>query len=296
MDASTVTVAVWNIEADGGRSGEHRHAAIDLLASLKPDVFLQQEAKYSRERGEQLKYITEKQLRLRGFLSSPNPFIDADIATSLYLRPEMFQVVKQKPCAKTWYLHPCHVQAQLGDCPIPLNLASFHMCFFDAGTRLTEAGWLTTLAQPGMVTIAAGDTNSYPHRLEPISLPVWEKVTDRAHMVHRTVMDSSGIRRSDTGPDHALIDAEYVDLARHAADHLGSDGAGALAATAGFRKPQQGGPQRIDRGYAAGGAATALEHVEVIEHKDFDHALLLYRFNRTRLERMLTPSPRTATS
>ncbi|WP_405576154.1 hypothetical protein [Streptomyces sp. NBC_01092] len=38
--------------------------------------------------------------------------------------------------------------------------------------------------------------------------------------------------------------------------------------------------------------ASALEHVEVVDNEDTreasDHALLIYRFHRTRLERVLT--------
>ncbi|WP_055469037.1 endonuclease/exonuclease/phosphatase family protein [Streptomyces ardesiacus] len=291
MDASTVTVAVWNIQADGGRDSEHRDFALDILAALEPDVVLQQEAKYSRERGRRLMHAAESRLELRGFLSAPNPQVDADIATAIYLRPGLFHVAEQKPRAKPWWLHPCHVQARLGECPVPLNFVSFHMCFFDATQRLTEAGWLTTLAEPGIATMVAGDTNSYPRRPEPLPLPDWETVTDRAHMVHRTYVDSVGRRHSDTRPDGALVDAGYVDLARHAADSLGANGA--LAATAGINKPHQGGPQRIDRGYAAGGVESALEHVEVIDNEEIrsvtDHALVLYRYHRSRMERVLTP-------
>ncbi|MBM7167153.1 hypothetical protein JQK87_01685 [Streptomyces sp. G44] len=144
-----------------------------------------------------------------------------------------------------------------------------------------------------MVTIAAGDTNSYPQRSEPIALPDWENVTDRAHMVQRTYLDVNGRRHSDTRPDGTLIDAGYVDLARYAADHLDGIGAqDALAPTAGFTKPSQGGAQRIDRGYGAGGAASALEHVEVIDNENTravtDHALLFYRFHLARLEAVVT--------
>ncbi|GHC76997.1 endonuclease/exonuclease/phosphatase family protein [Streptomyces flavofungini] len=291
MDVSTITVVVWNIEADGGRNGERRDVAFDVLAELNPDVVLQQEAKHSRERGGRLLHAAEKRLGLRGFLAAPNPAVDADISTAVYLRPGMFHVAEQKPRAKPWWLHPCHVRAHLGDCPVPLNLVSFHMCSFDADQRLTEAGWMTTLAGPGMVTIAAGDTNSYPRRCEPIALPTWDHVTDRAHMVQRTYVDTEGIRRTDTRPDGVLNDAGYVDLARHGADHIDGVGAAALAATAGFDKPHQGGPQRIDRRYAVGGAAAALEHVEVIDNADVraasDHALVAFRFHRTRLERVL---------
>ncbi|MCX4677634.1 endonuclease/exonuclease/phosphatase family protein [Streptomyces sp. NBC_01433] len=296
MDASTVDVAVWNIEADGGRNGERRDFALDILAALKPDVVLQQEAKHSRERGGRLLHSAEKRLNLRGFLSAPNPDVDADIATAVYLRPDMFHIAEQKPRAKPWWLHPCHVKTQLGDCPVPLNFVSFHMCFFDADQRLTEARWLTTLAQDA--TIGAGDTNSFPRCSERIALPNWATVSDRAHMVHRTYVDSQGGRHSDTRPDGALIDAGYVDLARHAADHLGSNGKKALDATASFTNARQGGPQRIDRGYAAGGLEAALEHVEVIDNEDTraasDHALLLFRFNRGRLERLLTPGDEAA--
>ncbi|WP_328373280.1 endonuclease/exonuclease/phosphatase family protein (plasmid) [Streptomyces sp. NBC_00445] len=293
MDASTVDVAVWNIEGDGGRNGEHRDLALDILSELGdggPDVLLQQEAKFSRERGSQLMHTTEQRLKLRGFLSAPNPDADADIATAVYVRPDMFRVDEARPRAKPWWLHPCHVVVRLGKCPVPLNLISFHMCCFDANQRLTEASWLAMHAQQGMVTLAAGDTNSYPRNPERLALPEWDKVTDRAHMVHRTYLDANGHRRSDTGPDTALTDAGYQDLARYAADHLGQPDA--LAATAGQNRPDQGGPQRIDRPYGAGGLAAALVRVEVIDNEDTrtvsDHALLLLRFNLARLERVLT--------
>jgi exonuclease III len=289
MDARTVDVAVWNIEADGGRNGERRDLALDILAEHNPDVVLQQEAKHSRERGGLLLHATEKRLKLRGFLAAPNPYVDADIATAVYVRPEMFQVAEARPRAKPWWLHPCHVVARLDNCPVPLNLISFHMCCFDANQRLTEACWLAMQAGPGMVTLAAGYTNSYPRNPEPLALPNWDKVSDRAHMVHRTFLDADGHRRSDTRPDAALTDAGYLDLARYAADHLRQPGA--LAATAGQQRPDQGGPQRIDRPYGSGGIAAALESVEVVDNDDTrevsDHSLLILRFNRARLERLL---------
>ncbi|WP_328876316.1 hypothetical protein OHT76_43235 [Streptomyces sp. NBC_00287] len=220
-DTSTVTVAVWNIEADGGRDGERRAFALDILAEHHPDVLLQQEAKFSRERGHQLMHAAEQRLKLRGFLATPNPDADADIATAVYLRTEMFQVAEARPRTKPWWLHPCHAAVRLDNCPKPLSLISFHMCCFDADQRLTEAGWLTMQAQPSMATLAAGNTNSYPRNPERLALPDWGKVTDRSHWVRRTYLDADGHRRSDTRPDAALTDAGYQDLARYAADHLG---------------------------------------------------------------------------
>ncbi|WP_327744705.1 endonuclease/exonuclease/phosphatase family protein [Streptomyces europaeiscabiei] len=286
-----VTAAVWNIEADGGRNGEHRDLALDTLTEYEPDIFLQQEAKFSRDRGSERLHAAEKRLGLRGFISAPNPYADADIATAVYVRPTMFDVIEARPRAKPWWLHPCHVVARLGSCPVPLNLISIHMCCFDANQRLMEAGWTAMHAQPGMVTLAAGDTNSFPRNPERLALPDWATVTDRAHMVHRTYLDADGHRRSDTRPDAALTDAGYLDLARYVADHLGQHGA--LNATAGQYKPDQGGPQRIDRAYGTGGLASALHSVEVVDNDNAreasDHSLLILRFHRVRLERVLTP-------
>ncbi|MFI0742773.1 endonuclease/exonuclease/phosphatase family protein [Streptomyces sp. NPDC021100] len=290
MDASTIDVAVWNV-----KGGERRDLALDLLAERQPDVVLLQETTHGGDQGGRLLHAAEKRLKLRGFLSRPPFGVSTDIATAVYLRPGLFHVAEQGSGGTPWWSPPCHVQAQLGDCSVPLHFVAFHMCGFDADRRLGEAGWLTTLAHPGMATIAAGDTNSYPRRCEPVALPDWEKVTDRAYMVQRTYLDAHGGRRSDTRPDSALIDAGYVDLARHAADHLGLEGEGALAATAGFHLHDQGGPQRTDRGYAAGGVAAALEHVEVADTEDTraasDHALLIFRFHRARLERVLAQTP-----
>ncbi|MFF4750513.1 endonuclease/exonuclease/phosphatase family protein [Streptomyces sp. NPDC002514] len=292
LNADTVTVAVWNIEADGGRHQENRERALDILAPYEPDIFLQQEAKHSRERGQRLKNSTARRLKLHGFLSEPNPDLDADIATAVYVRRDLFEIAEERPVRNPWYLHPCHVKVFLRGCPVPLNLVSFHLCFDDADQRLREAQWLTRLAAPGMVTIAAGDTNSYPRQSEWISLPDWPKLSDRAHMVHRTFLEY-GQRHSDTRPDGTLIDAGYVDLARHAADHIpGIDAQLALAATAGHEKPEQGGPQRIDRPYGAGGIASAVKDIEVIDttetRKVGDHSLLILRFYQERLNQVLT--------
>ncbi|MCQ4084377.1 hypothetical protein NGB36_28300 [Streptomyces sp. RB6PN25] len=83
---NTITVAVWNVEADGGRNGEHRDLVLDILSEHLPDIFLQQEAKFSRERGCARMHAAEERLGLRGFLSTPNPHADAGIASAVYVR------------------------------------------------------------------------------------------------------------------------------------------------------------------------------------------------------------------
>ncbi|WP_181785495.1 endonuclease/exonuclease/phosphatase family protein [Streptomyces phytophilus] len=299
LDAMTddiLTVVQWNLESDGGPdpSSERWRRAHDILAAHgQIDIHLRQESKYSRERGHQRLHATERRLGgLRGFLSAPNPHADADIATAVFIRPEKFAVLESRPRAKPWWLHPTHVMVRLGECPLPMNIVSFHMCWFDPDQRLTEAQWLTTLAQPGMVTLAGGDTNSYPQQPDPdLTLPDWTTVTDRAHLAHRTIVEGGG-RRSDTRPDEVLTTAGYVDLGRHAADHLGQPDA--LTPTAG--RADQGGPQRIDRTYAAGGLADALSGVEVVHTDVSDHPLLITRLRRSRVERVLREQSTVAAS
>lgn len=296
-DTDTITIAQWNLQDDGGPDPSERwHDAHGLLARHRPDIVLRQEAKHSRAHGHRRLHAAEAELEgLRGFLSAPNPGADADIATAVFIRPELFRVLDSRPRAKPWWLHPAVVSVQLGDCPVPLNIVSFHMSWFSPDLRLTEAQWLTTLAQPGMITLAGGDTNSYPRNPEGLPLPDWTTVTDRAHVAHRTLTDTDG-RRSDTRPDEVLTTAGYVDLARHAADHLNHHRA--LAATAGHDKTDQSGPQRIDRAYAAGSLADALTGFEVIDTSDTrrvsDHSLLIYHLNHARLERLLRQQPATA--
>lgn len=291
-DVETITVAQWNLEADGGEVvGERWGRAHDILEHYEPDIVLRQEAQYSRRRGNKRLYASEDRLGLRGFLAAPNPDADADIATAVLIRPELFAVIENRPRAKPWWLHPCHVLVRFGSCPVPLNLVSFHMCWFDADTRLTEARWLTTLAQPGMVTLAGGDTNSYPHRPEPTRLPDWSNVSDPAHRAHRTLANGLG-HHSDTLPDEVLTSgnpASYEDLARYAADHRAQPAA--LAPTAGHHRPDQSGPQRIDRTYGSGGLAAAVASVEVINTAEIrsvsDHSLLITRLYTARVERLL---------
>ncbi|MEU9737196.1 hypothetical protein [Streptomyces sp. NPDC048002] len=66
----------------------------------------------------------------------------------------------------------------------------------------------------------------------------------------------------------------------------------ALNATAGQYRPDQGGPQRIHSAYGTGGLACVLHGVEVADHNKAreasDHSLLILRFDRVSLERVLS--------
>ncbi|MFH8993245.1 endonuclease/exonuclease/phosphatase family protein [Streptomyces sp. NPDC017940] len=288
-----ITVAQWNIEHDGGTDAKRWEKAHDIVRGHRAEVFLRQEMTYSHQHGHRRLHEAEHVLGLRGFITPATP--ENQNVTGVFLDHDLFTVDAVYPhTALTW--HPvCNIVAYFDGCPRPISFASFHLCFFDADTRLTEARRLTSLTKPGTVALFGGDCNSYPRNPEPRTpLPDWDTVSDRAHMVHRTYLDPQGHRHSDTRPDTELTTAGYIDLARHAADHLGQPDA--LAPTAGHDKPDQGGPRRIDRAYASGGLATALDSVEVIDTPDTrdvsDHSLVLYRFNEVRLHNLLSrPTP-----
>lgn len=289
-----ITVAQWNLEHDGGPDGADWSLAHDILRSYEPHIVLRQEMTHSHKDGARRLFAAERALGgLRGFIAQATP--ESPNACGLFIDPALFETVAEYRHQTLWWHPMCNVVVKLGDCPTPISVASFHLCSHDPDTRLTEARRLTTLGKPGMVSLIGGDCNSYPHVLEPLKLPNWPAVGDRSHIAHRTYLEG-GHLVSDTRPDRVLHAAGFEDLARYAYDHLGEKFA--LSATAGQSKLDQGGPQRIDRTYGAGGLAAALESVEVVDNADThsvsDHSLLILRFHRVRLERVLRAQPATA--
>ncbi|QKW08027.1 endonuclease/exonuclease/phosphatase family protein [Streptomyces sp. NA04227] len=294
MSPDTITLAVWNLDADGGADGVHWGHAHDILDLYRPDIVLRQEAKHSRAGGERRLHAAADRLGLVDYLSAPDPGNKDDIATSILIRPGMFTVLRNNPVMKPWWLHPTHLVVRFGNCPRLLNLVSFHMCFYDPTTRATEARWLTTLANREMATIVGGDTNSYTVDPGPVPPPQWP-VGDRAHMVHRTIPEADGELVRDTEPDRILCDAGYTDLAAYT--ECGLTQSSARNPTAGYRRRDQGGPQRIDRVYGYG-IHPAVVGVEVVDNDETrsvsDHALFLVRLDRGRLERVLSFAPEAA--
>ncbi|MYT34389.1 MULTISPECIES: endonuclease/exonuclease/phosphatase family protein [unclassified Streptomyces] len=281
-----ITVAQWNIEHDGGLDGRRWQLAHEILHSHRPDIVLRQEMTHSHADGRRRLFAAESALGMRGFIAAATP--ESPNACGLFIGPDLFKPVAQYHHETLWWHPMCNVVVRLGDCPILISLASFHLCSHDPETRLTEARRLITLGKPGMISLVGGDCNSYPHIPEPNKLPHWPSVPDRAHIAARTYLDG-GKLLSDTRPDRVLTAAGFVDLARYAYNHLSQDQA--LAATAGHEKPLQGGPQRIDRMYGTGGIAAALTSVQVIDTEDTrkasDHALVIAKFDRRKLERLL---------
>ncbi|MEU5900304.1 hypothetical protein [Streptomyces venezuelae] len=287
MTSPTITVAVWNLTSTYLGATRDYDAVSDIVASYAPDAYLQQHNTASLQPTRRM----AGRLGMQEHLPFPNPVPDADIATTLYLNHTFTDAVFQAHSAP-WWIHPCHVMVRVGDCPTPLNLLSLHLCPFDAAQRSSEAAWLSTLALPGMVTLAAGGMASYPRGPEKHTPPSWERESERARAIQRTWVGVDGQRRGDTGPDAALKDAGYLDLAQHAAEDLHQPHA--LTPTEGHRQTCQAcrcGLQRTDRVYGVGGIHQALTAVEVIDSNAVldagGHALLLVKLNLRALEKVL---------
>ncbi|WP_435865129.1 endonuclease/exonuclease/phosphatase family protein [Streptomyces spectabilis] len=222
--------------------------------------------------------------------------------TAVYVDPNMFEPVQEFE-HQTSMWHPiCNPVVRLKGCPKPLSLASFHLCSWDPDTRAREAKRLTILGRPGMEAILGGDCNSYVHAAdEAPDLPDWDRVDDRTHFEHRTVVNHYGVRVSDTRPDKILAGRHdqrppvFMELGQYAVKQLGQSRQSALTPTASLWKSNQGPRQRIDRFYATPGIAKALRSVEVLDHKDVkkstDHAAVVAVYSETEMRRVLSPEP-----
>ncbi|MGW7292860.1 hypothetical protein ACWGIB_10795 [Streptomyces xiamenensis] len=241
-----ITAVSWNIDNDGGEGRELFGQSLTVVNSLQPDLYFRQEFSHPKDRGAGRFAATELALDMEGFVSAPNSGAVAhkDIATAIFVKADGdFRVMHQREVRRPWWLYPTHLVVNYRGCSAPLNLLSFHHCYYDATTRESEARWITTLAHPGMVTIAIGDTNSgTPDEITPP-----DRWPDTAHWEHRGRYNAEGWTpdcRSDE-----ILGAVGFDAARVIAER--QDGRSeAMAATAGHHPGSY--PQRIDRAYLFG--------------------------------------------
>ncbi|MGY1502936.1 endonuclease/exonuclease/phosphatase family protein [Streptomyces sp. QTS52] len=268
-----VTIASLNVERDGGEDtpdGGIPQRWLDahhqLLMPLQADVVLRQEATYSHLHDNRRLKAAGELLGMKGFLSGNgagrNP-------TALFVRPETFPVFERMTYdAMFWRTPPTIVSARFADVPeAELLLMSWHAAFNSPRGREREADEITALVdrmerRGGF--IGGGDCNEYPiedgESVPPIA---WSTVTDRAHIHHRTNLAPDGSRVSCTYLDQALLTSGLHDAARYAAHTLGQPQA--IGPTAGYARPDQGGPRRIDRVYVDGRIAHAVLAVNVLD-------------------------------
>ncbi|WP_411145871.1 hypothetical protein [Streptomyces sp. x-80] len=250
----TITAVNWNVE-----KGLNWEEATDWIRGQAPDILFQQEVQPG-----QLDVQCER-LGMDGYLAVHRPGSTNDNA--IFLKPDgplAFDEEYQQNWAP-WHA-PANIAIRLRDrdgslSPRPISCVSGHACYWSADHRLTEAQWCSTLAKPGWLAIHFWDWNSY--RIGEGG--PWEGYEDHAFVANRTYFDN-GRRHTDDRPDREMLAAGYIEMARHAADHLGQTGA--MNASSGYRDHPGRPPGTrycIDRGYLSAELAPALTRFTVCD-------------------------------
>ncbi|GHG95398.1 hypothetical protein Srubr_37250 [Streptomyces rubradiris] len=260
-----VRLVIYNLKEDGGKDRpggffpQDWEEAHQFLAGLKPDVLLRQEATYSHLRENARLKAAGEILGMRGYLARNGA---GRHPTALFVRPATFPVSERVDYdARFWRTPPTIVSARFADVPeTEVLLMSWHAAYNSPSGRQREADEVTAfvdrMARRGGGFIGGGDCNEYPVPEGEVLVPEgevqppvdWSTVTDTRHLHHRTTLAPDGSRVSCTYWDRALETVGLRDAARYAAHEL--EQTGALAATAGHDRPDQGGPIRIDRPYS----------------------------------------------
>ncbi|MEW1551595.1 endonuclease/exonuclease/phosphatase family protein [Streptomyces tsukubensis] len=241
-------------------------------------MLFRQEATYSGLDGRRRLHAAERTLGMRGFLGeariSRNP-------NALFVRPGVLDVLEEYEHRDPWRAPPANVVARL-----------------EGTGRIREAEEILAVAdkmKQGLGFAGGGDCNEYPFPAgETVREIDWSTVTDRPHMMHRTIQGPDGRRTSRTAVDELLLGAGLHDPARHAALHL--DRPRALDATAGHTPSMdgQGGSRRIDHLYFDLWLVQAVLDVQVVDCSGAsDHnavvATLSYRKAAEALSRAFDP-------
>ncbi|MFE9250729.1 endonuclease/exonuclease/phosphatase family protein [Streptomyces sp. NPDC007088] len=310
--ADAFVVLSANIEHDGGWLDQHgtpdlaRSLEIaHLLAELDPDVLLRQEMTHSQlGRGDAHRHQVADILDSEVFVS-PNQW--GSNPNGMLVRHGTFGTVQQRGEADRpyragpWGTPPTIVYATFQEAPEhTLILGSVHASSNSPSVRRLEVEHLSREIDKvprGAGLLVGGDWNESPlQEGEEVPAIDWQapELTDDVHRRHRAERGLDGTWRSITYMDQYLLDTGLHDPARHVARAGKPD---ALRATAGRARPDQGGPQRIDRFALDRYLITAVEDVEVINMSGAsDHdAVCLVLSRRGMIEslrRSVAPAPR----
>ncbi|MGW4289594.1 endonuclease/exonuclease/phosphatase family protein [Streptomyces sp. NPDC004673] len=311
MANDLIRLILMNLEHDGGPEEapgvlpcRWRRAYEEVLAPLRPDWVALTELTYSQARPEasaQEKEAAERRwlagqqlLGMHGFRArmgqGRNP-------VGLLVRPTTFTIGQQRDYPHVHRTPPASTVITLPEVPdVPIVTASFHHSFCSPVGRLAEVQEMTALVDkvraqrrpPDSGWSAcwlAGDTNSYPDPAYETVAPIdWSSptITDIVHRQHRARRQTDGSWTSCTVVDDVLLDCGMHDPARYAARVLGQPDA--LTATAGFARPDQGGPSRIDRVYLDPWSVQAVTSVTALDLDGLsDHSAVVVDLSRSRL-------------
>lgn len=282
--SGTVTALNWNVE-----KGINSEAAARWVREQRPDLFFQQEVQ-----PDQLTRLSDL-LDMDGYIAVPRPGSSNDNAVFVR-RSGPLVCTEEYPQAWAPWHAPANIAIRLREAdgtlsPRQISAVSMHTCYWDPKHRETEARWCSTLAKPGWLAMLFGDWNSYR-----VGTDIrWDEYTDRAFVANRTYAHN-GRRHTDVRPDRELLAAGYIEMARHAAEHL--DQPEALAPTSGYRghpgRPS-GHRYAIDRGYLSAELAPTLTGYALCDTPQLrnlsDHLPLRATFDLARLREVLHVTP-----
>lgn len=189
----------------GGRDGADDRRALaqgELIQSLRPDVFLMQEAKGFDAGGGALLHEWESRIGMRGFLAAaPRTGQHVAIFIREPLQPLAFHVD-----AVNFHHALATLSVRMPDDERPLTLISAHLCPAGAAVRRREAAYLAVQAGADSLTLLTGDFNSAsPHDDEPDGFEVLP-----AH--HRARYVADDLRTADRSVLAHLESAGWVDI------------------------------------------------------------------------------------
>lgn len=161
-----LTVLTYNTLFAGRDGSDDRRAEsqLGLIASLKPDIFLMQEAKGFNADGSALLHAMEARIGMRGFLAvAPRTGQNIAIFIREPLKPLSFQAD-----GENFHHALATLRLALPSSGRPITCISAHLCPNGASVRRREAAYLAVQAVPGDLSLLTGDFNSAsPHDSEP---------------------------------------------------------------------------------------------------------------------------------
>lgn len=188
-----------------GRDGPDQrraNAQLELLADIRPDVFLMQEARGLEANGGRDFYALERTLGMRGFLAAA-PATGQNVA--IFIREPLQPIAFEADRAHFHHAFGS-LQVAVPGVDAVLGFMTAHLCPAGAHVRRREAAYLGILADARKLSLLAGDFNSAsPHDPAPAD---WEALPAH-HRARYAAEDTRGI-------DHSVLahleSAGWVDL------------------------------------------------------------------------------------
>ncbi|WP_307527649.1 endonuclease/exonuclease/phosphatase family protein [Streptomyces umbrinus] len=299
----------WNFERNGGPSPEPGalpelcRQAYAFLAQLEPDWIGMPELPHVQTgpdtspeevaAARRRLHATEDILAgMRGFLGGMG---EGNNPTGAFVRESTFTIGPQHHHRTGFHTPPTQIPLHLDEVPdAAIHSAVFRNSYCSPPDRLRETFKLTRLVDkvnahngrtaPWAACWLLGDTNEMPSpHGELVPAIDWSapEITDDVHRLHRAEQLPDGSWRSYTNFDDIMLAAGMHDAARWAAHHGQLN---AMAATAGRKRPDQGGPVRLDRGLMDSFSVQGVEYVCVIDMSGLsDHDLVVIDLSRRKL-------------